>query len=93
MTDRFDDPEPEFETFRADLPSRRPVSERTRMLVVGAVVGVLSTILAYVWLGAPSHTQAPPQSVAPAQGKGPADNGGRAGFYRGLAGDFAKAAR
>ena len=76
MTDRFDDPE--FETFRADLPTRRPVSENTRMLIVGMVVGVLSTILAYVWLRPPA-----PSPAATA----------RAGFYQGLAHDFAEAAR
>ena len=76
MTDRFDDPE--FETFRADLPTRRPMGENTRMLIVGVVVGVLSTILAYVWLR--------PHAPSPAAAA-------RAGFYQGLARDFAKAAR
>ncbi len=63
------------------------MSERTRMLIVGAVSGVLFTVLAYAWVRAPS----PPP--APAQGRPAAGESGRTGFYRGLAHDFAEAAR
>ena len=50
MTDRFPEHEPQTATFRADLPRRRPLSRRTRMLIVGAVTGVLFTILAFAWV-------------------------------------------
>ena len=57
MTD-FEEPEREFQTFRADLPSRRGVSEPLRMLIVGMVVGVLATILGYAWITRPAANPA-----------------------------------
>ncbi|HEX4096525.1 MAG TPA: transglycosylase domain-containing protein, partial [Caulobacteraceae bacterium] len=50
MTDRFPDSEPQTRTFRADLPGRRPVGRRTRLVIVGGVVGVLLTVLAFAWI-------------------------------------------
>ncbi len=50
MTDRFPDSEPQTVTFRADLPDRRPLSRRWRLLIVGGVVGVLATILVFAWI-------------------------------------------
>ena len=87
MTDDLEYQEPEFETFRADRSSRRAMSERTRLLIVGAVAGFLFTLLAYAWVRAPSPSRAPPQS-RPAAGES-----GRTRFYRGLAHDFAETAR
>ena len=50
MTDRFPSHEPQTVTFRADLPYRRPVNRRLRFLIVGAVVGVLLTVLMFAWI-------------------------------------------
>ncbi len=61
------------------------MSERTRLLIVGAVTGVLFTVLAYAWVRAPS--------ASPAQSRTAAGESGRSRFYRGLAHDFAETAR
>ena len=50
MTDRFPNSEPQTVTFRADLPERRSLSRRLRLLIIGGVVGVLLAILAFAWI-------------------------------------------
>ncbi len=50
MTDRFPDHEPETTTFRADLPTRRPLGRRVRIGVTAGVAGTLLVILAAAWI-------------------------------------------
>ena len=50
MTDRFPESEPQTVTFRADLPERRSLSRRLRLLIVGGVAGALMTILVFAWI-------------------------------------------
>ena len=50
MTDRFPESEPQTVTFRADLPSRRPLGRRTRLRIVAGVVVALLVVLMVAWI-------------------------------------------
>ena len=50
MTDRFPESEPQTVTFRADLPSRRPLGRRTRLRIVAGVVVALLVVLTVAWI-------------------------------------------
>ena len=50
MTDRFPDFEPETTTFRADLPTRRPLGRRVRIGVTAGVALVLLVVLTVAWI-------------------------------------------
>ena len=50
MTDRFPDSEPRTQTFRADLPSRRPLGPRARIGITAGVVLVLLAVLTVAWI-------------------------------------------